>query len=52
MAHITTVNLSNDKWNETDAGLIAVGVLKTQVLHPWLKRSTLLQTGFFPKRSR
>jgi hypothetical protein len=28
MAHITKVDVSNESWNETNAGLIAVGVFQ------------------------
>ena len=34
MAHITEVDVSNESWNETNAGLIAVGVFQDKSFTP------------------
>ena len=47
MAHITTVNLSNDKWNETDAGLIAVGVFEDTSFTPMAEEINTASDGAF-----
>ena len=47
MAHITTVNLSNDKWNETDAGLIAVGVFEDKSFTPMAQEINTASDGAF-----
>ena len=32
MAHLSNVNLSNDNWSDTSAGLIAVGIFEDKSL--------------------
>ncbi len=45
MAHITTVNNSNDSWDNTSAGLIAVGVFEDKSFTPMAEAINELSNG-------
>ena len=45
MAHITTVNNSNDSWDNTNAGLIAVGVFEDKSFTPIAEAINELSNG-------
>ena len=49
MAHITEVDVSNESWNETNAGLIAVGVFQVRVLLQWLAISMMVLMVHYQK---
>ena len=47
MAHITTVNNSNDSWENTNAGLIAVGVFEDKSFTPMAEAINEASNGIF-----
>ena len=47
MAHITTVNNSNDSWDNTNAGLIAVGVFEDKSFTPMAEAINGASNGIF-----
>ena len=47
MAHITTVNNSNDSWDNTKAGLIAVGVFEDKSFTPMAEAINEASNGIF-----
>ena len=47
MAHITTVNNSNDSWDNTNAGLIAVGIFEDKSFTPMAEAINGASNGIF-----